>query len=346
MTNRQKVGWMVLCLFAGASVRMFINERPAVEPLYIGILSLAQWSLVLTPLLFLFSAVRVFFQERIAVIAGLMGSIFALPNPLLLERYMRASGLSWWTTFNMSPGDFGGVPAFAPWLIISVTACVLMLLLSITRLLPSRFNWRGVPLSQRTWPAVSLTLLSFFAWYVVSVSPYRIPVIVDAATPELTILHVKKNGGRFSEVSIRLYRDGRLYKTTYSRHLFQYAFPIEASMAIAPRDLRDAANSLTASMKTNRTGSAIKSLHGRDADGWYVLGNGEYAFTTDTGSRPPEQLVLLFNRLDALETVERDRGDRRDICFGFCYDPLAGLGVMYINQRCRWSPDGRTHSCL
>jgi hypothetical protein len=295
----------------------------------------------------LFAAVRIFFDEKAAFTAGFIAALFALPNPILLERSMRSMGLSWWTSFNMSPGDFGGLPAFAPWLILSLVACVLVLLLSITRLLPSRYQWHGMPLSQRSWPAATLTFLALASWYAASVSPYRIPVIVDAASPELTILHVKKNGVRFSEVRIRLYRDGRVYRSTYYRHLFQYAFLVETTMAVAPRELFDTCRSLTVTMKSNHAeAGAIESLNGWNAEGWYVLCNEQYGFTTDAGRQPPEELAQLFDQLYKLPSVEQGKGEMRDICFGFCYDAWAGLGAVYINQRCRWSPDGKTRSCL
>src|SRR5262249_40615225 len=122
---------------------------------------------------------------------------------------------------------------------------------------------------------------------------------------------------------------------------------IETTMAVAPRELADISRSLTAAMKADRAGAGpIRSLHGWNAEGWYVLGGGQYGYATDAGSRPPEELVQLFDRLNTLPPVERDKGERRDICFGFCYDPWAGLGVVYINERCRWSPDGKTRTCL
>ena len=36
-----------------------------------------------------------------------------------------------------------------------------------------------------------------------------------------------------------------------------------------------------------------------------------------------------------LSLLQRNKvKNNKDVCFGFCYDPLAGLGIVYLNDRC------------
>ena len=48
-----------------------------------------------------------------------------------------------------------------------------------------------------------------------------------------------------------------------------------------------------------------------------------------------------------LEQIEKLPGAQQsfaieDVCLGFCYDPVAGLGFWYFNQRCHGLPNGTT----
>jgi len=47
-------------------------------------------------------------------------------------------------------------------------------------------------------PVLAICTLAALFWYAVSVSPYRIPLIVDLASAKLTLLHVEKKGSQLS----------------------------------------------------------------------------------------------------------------------------------------------------
>lgn len=345
ITTRQKMGWMALCLITGACARMLIQERSVNALGYSADSMLLASLLILSPIIFLFSAIRVFFNPRVAYIAGVAGALSTLPIPLVIEHKARGFTSSLWTMFNMDASDFH-YGAYVPWLIAMVTLSSFIVLLALTRLLPSQWQFRGRSLRDRTWPALAVTLALFVTWYGISVSPYRIPIIEDGFYPEVTVLRVAKRGLKFEETRIALYRDARISKTEYSRRLFQYRFATTGSVAVVDaRDIFPRLQALIDSMPHQQY-PRMERLRSWNAEGWYVDGKQVLAFTTENHRQPPPELVTIFEQLERLPTVQRSHGEIRDICFGFCYDPWAGLGYRYINQRCRWAPDGKTRTCL
>jgi hypothetical protein len=58
------------------------------------------------------------------------------------------------------------------------------------------------------------------------------------------------------------------------------------------------------------------------------------AFTTEYGTKPPPEVVDLFHDLDAVSVGGNKEDTISDMCMGFCYDPLAGLGIVNMNDRC------------
>jgi hypothetical protein len=92
------------------------------------------------------------------------------------------------------------------------------------------------------------------------------------------------------------------------------------------------------------TGPA-KALRSWNAEGWYVVTRSGrvLAFTSQYGTSPPPEIVHLFHEIEKLPAAQESHWPIRDVCLGFCYDPLAGLGFMYANSRCS---SGTWHLCL
>jgi hypothetical protein len=84
-----------------------------------------------------------------------------------------------------------------------------------------------------------------------------------------------------------------------------------------------------------RTGPAV-ALRKDNAEGWYIrTTHGVLAYSTEYGTEPPIEIVDLFHDLESFVPSETKMRTVSDICLGFCYDPLAGMGVEYFNDRCR-----------
>jgi hypothetical protein len=209
--------------------------------------------------------------------------------------------------------------------------------LAATRLLPAHWTMRNRPVRDRLWPALASCLLAVFFWSAVSVSPYRIPWIVDAVPAKLTLLHVEKHGSQFHETGISIFEDGKVYLSHNDRRLFQYKFPVHMGSAILSEDntMREAAFALAKELASAKTVPAV-SLHSSDAEGWYVRTEHRHvlSFTSENHTPPPPKLLSLFRSLESAVPATKQSGDEKDICFGFCYDPLAGLGIVYMNDRC------------
>jgi hypothetical protein len=59
------------------------------------------------------------------------------------------------------------------------------------------------------------------------------------------------------------------------------------------------------------------------------------AFTSEYGTEAPKEVVELFRELESAAPAEKETTRTvNDICMGFCYDPLAGLGLENMNDRC------------
>jgi len=87
-----------------------------------------------------------------------------------------------------------------------------------------------------------------------------------------------------------------------------------------------------------------KALRSWNAEGWYIVVEDSrlISFSTEYGTAPPEEVTSLFQDLESVPAKER-LFVQRDVCLGFCYDPLAGLGFSIWPQRARLvnqNPDG------
>jgi hypothetical protein len=161
-------------------------------------------------------------------------------------------------------------------------------------------------------------------------------LIVDSVPPELAVLHVEKKGIQFHETAISTYTDGRLFVERNNRRLFQYGFAVGDGIGILPETITARVQALTRSteLRDLHTAPAV-ALRSKNAEGWYIrTERGVLAFTTEYGTEPPREVVDLFHDLESIAPAEKELRTINDVCIGFCYDPLAGLGLDNLNDRC------------
>lgn len=178
--------------------------------------------------------------------------------------------------------------------------------------------------------------------------PYRIPGAVDySGWPILQILHVEKRGLQFHEscLSVWGYRGHPLHVSVSSNHrrLFEYRFQQESASGQLSDALTEHVRTAIQSLQgTRKDWDAVKPLRAWNTDGWYISGEGIglKAYASDKGATPPQEIVGLFDDLEKISRSRETRSDRKDVCLGFCYDPLSGLGFLYANHRCRNESDG------
>jgi len=82
----------------------------------------------------------------------------------------------------------------------------------------------------------------------------------------------------------------------------------------------------------------VTPLREWNAEGWYVNGEGIglKVYRVDKGAVPPQHIVDLFNELTKIPRSRESQSEIRDICLGFCYDPLSALGFIFANERCQY----------
>jgi hypothetical protein len=284
------------------------------------------------------ASAALFLRPRLSYYVGIVSGLAALHWFSQIE-FWHFPVLNAWVAFNLPAGNpyFVADIFLAKLRILFAVTVVASTACAVTRLLPAGWVVRKNPIRDRTWPALAVCFLVIAAWYALSASPYRIPLIVDGVSPELTVLHVEKRGIQFHEVSITVYRDRKLYIQKNDRRLFHYRFPVRSEVGVLPEATATRVFVLAQSsqLRDLPTPPAVVLRH-HNAEGWYIrTGQGVLAFTTEYGTEPPREVVDLFHDLESLAPAEQELRTMSDVCMGFCYDPLAGLGLVNINDRCR-----------
>jgi hypothetical protein len=251
-----------------------------------------------------------------------------------------------WVMFNQPDNKFAAYPPFYIFGICFVALLTLAIPTAILRLVSNLWPSRVWGFSGRVWPAAVVSLVVMIAWFCQSVMPYRIPGAVDyAGWPVLQILHIQKRGFQFRETLVSI--SGHRMKNDYwlrginfsgnNRRLLQYRFKELGATGQLSEPIRERVIAmLTASDQKHASWDTVKPVRNWNADNWYVIaeGSGLKSYTTENGSLPPRELVELFNDLEQLPHASDTQSELKDVCLGFCYDPLSAMGYLYANHRC------------
>jgi hypothetical protein len=248
-----------------------------------------------------------------------------------------------WVFLNDDGSSFmgGWVPAFVKLNILSVALLLISTACSMLRLLPARWSLRRSPLCMRTWPAFAVGFVVLAMWFARSVTPYTVPGYDHGLGAALRILHVQKRGLRIHETRVGLFRDGLFWIFRDDRRLFQFRFERYLAQTSYGEELiavREHGWALVRSPELwkLRTPPA-RALRAWNAEGWYVVLKDSrlLAFTSEYGTVPPREVTDLFHEIEKLPVSEERSYAVRDVCLGFCYDPIAALGFSILPQRTR-----------
>lgn len=301
---------------------------------------------LLSPFALLVAAVILLRNLRVGYKITMVGAVLALPWIFMTESRSFSNS---WIALNVPGNDpvQMSYAHYASFRILSVALLLVTLLWASIRSFPPSWRLLRCSVHYQTWPAVAVALSVIAYWFVSFAVPYRQPMIVDAAQPELNILHVEKNVTSFRETRVSVYQNGECYVAKSERNLFRYSFAVLAHEAVLNDDLRAKSMTLEVLPQLKRTVTAppppLRSLR---AEGWYVqvYGSGIADFTTENRASPPAGTVDLFAKLAVAPSTNGDlRYEMRDVCLGFCYDPKAALGYTAANQRCVDGLDGKEH---
>ena len=328
-----------------ATIIWILVEYAQIAP-YLLYRSIDWFAVLLSPFALLAGALLLLRRPRLGYMIAALGA--ALPLPWIFLTESRGSVNSW-IALNASwndPDTFRYM-RYSQLRILSVGLLLMTLIWAVTRLLPLHWQLRNRAVNQRTWPAIAITLIFIVYWFRTSASPYRQPVITDGVQPELSILHVEKDGIAFHETRVSLYRDGSYYVVRNDRQLFHYSFVETAHRGLLTDDLRAKSKAIEALPELKQTlDKAPRALRARHGEGWYTeMGSFAItAFTTENATPPPADLRAFLRELEGAPTIgPSSQYEVRDVALGFSYDPKAGLGYSAQNQRCAHRPDGREY---
>jgi hypothetical protein len=298
----------------------------------------------LSPFVFLFASALVFFRPRVGYALGVIAGLIALPWFFQTE----FSPATWnsWIILNYGspipiPSDAGAYLAFTRLKILSVILIVVAVACSSLRLLPARWSLWKAPLCRCTWPAFALGFLVLAVWFGYSATPYSIPAFDHPWRTEFRILHVEKRGLRFHETTMIEERDGRAWIFWTERWLFQYRFEERVAWTAlaetSPATIERAHAFVQSPALWELRTPPARTLRSWNAEGWYVVLKDSrlLAFTSEYGTAPPKEVTELFHQIENLPIREESLFAVRDVCLGFCYDPLAALGFGVLPQRAR-----------
>jgi hypothetical protein len=338
---RPKVVAAAIYFCAAVVVGVTLFERQAWwfdgAPALTNFLAIAAWVGVLG---FLVAGLLIFRAGSWAYRLGLFATLIALP--WFVQEEVFAPWNSWVMLNYTGPDE--GIPSFIVLKIPSVALIVIAAACSSIRLFPAQWMFRNAPWQGRAWPAFAAGFLVMAVWFVYSAIPYVRPSFHEGITSEFTILRVEKRGLQFHETAVFEFRDEKIWICRSNRRLFQYRFEESCgltTLAAAPEGVQERGRSFRqfAESWTVRT-SLPKALRSWNADGWYVVLKGErvLSFTSEAGTTPPAEVVGLFQGLEGLSLLNGRSLGERDVCLGFCYDPLAALGLSALETRKRLKP--------
>ena len=296
----------------------------------------------LSAVLFAFAAGTISYRPTFAHVAAVAGLMSA---PWIYSNAMTDSGLgNIWVVFN-TPDNDPGAYLLRPYAQVAIAIVGLIALALVTaglRLLPANWQFRGTPLRERTWPAVGASIVVLAVWFSQSVLPYRIPGAVDYSDyPVLQVLHVEKRGFQFHERCFSVYwqhpyRPVSVSFTGSDRQLFQYRFQHNGSRVQPPKAVVERIQAMVESPHEQRQQDVVRPIWNWNADRWYFSGQGFglRVYGASNGSDPPQEVVDLFRELDRAPRYSETHSELKDVCLGFCYDPLSAMGWLYSNHRC------------
>jgi hypothetical protein len=284
-----------LFLCAGIGIGVLMTYR-MVDWLNPAGLALAVSSLALVG-----AAVLVVWKRQAARWLGLVASAVAA---VMFVRLEVITGWNSWVCLNLDDA------AFEPQVVKTLVKVRLMTPALVVIALSNG-------LFRRAWLRFGAPIVVLGAWYVYSVTLYRVPGhIGDGIPPEFRLVHFEKRGLRIQETAIAVFRDGKVWTIRQDRRLFQYQF--EQRVSLGALEHRTAAIVHAAAIWRLQTGP-VKRLSAWDTEAWCVALNDGRVFKF---AAPPREVEAMFDEIERLPRFEQSPRHVRDVCLGFCYKPF------------------------
>jgi len=271
-------------------------------------------------------SIRVFMLRRFADPMALVGALLAWPY-FRLAAFPRYT-FSPWLTFNLGgeSSELHLAHLIGTLTILATSTLVAATAFSALRLTPRAWRIGKLSLRDSAWPGFAVTFLFVVTWYLRAVTPYQIPIYdIHQNPPDVSVLHVEKQGLQFHETSLAFYRDGTFYLAQNNRRLFQYSFQTRLARGVLTEDCIRLLNGL-ANSPPEFKGSVVSSYvppKTWNSDRWFVSIKGSPGRkpTNVDASVVPKEVLTLFYEAQKLPQEWAQQKTARDVCLGFCYDP-------------------------
>jgi hypothetical protein len=316
-------------LFVCSTVVSFacLSETPWDSPLFDPSLHggyLARAMASASPLIFLSACVFIFLKPRLGYLLGLLAGLAALP--WLVWSELSLNPWNSWVLLTLAHDQHDDTTI---WSLRILAAALIAIAIgcALFRLLPARLLLRQTPVCHRSWPALVVGLVVVAVWLVHSVTPYVVPVCTLGVRPEFQILHLEKQGLRIHQTAVSAYKDGRVYVSSDERRLFHYRFLRFAVRTAMPYE-RILTLAQSPELLKQHTPLLQPPLRSWDTERWYVVLKDSrlLEFAAESGTLPPKEITSLLGDIEQLPVSEKQSFLARDVCLGYCYDPLAEMG--------------------
>lgn len=285
----------VLCLFLVAALFLLIRKKSSLA-MFSSVLIWPYWLMFalmevgryfqgstseaifyflcfITPVFLAFAAGVVAYRPPLSHTVALFAVVSA---PWLYLNLMRGSELAnVWIIFNVPDNKFNVDIPYAVLGILCIGLITAATAMSILRLLPLNWHFRGSLVRDRTWPAFAASFAVLTIWFGQSVMPYRIPGAVDYSSwPMLQILHVEKRGLQFHEscvsVTGRASQPRSITFSSNNRRLFEYQFEEKQESGTLPDPLvKQISEMIESTAHARTTSDIVKPIRAWNADAWY-----------------------------------------------------------------------------
>lgn len=275
---------------------------------------------------FAISATSIFLKPKFAYFVGLLACVLSLLNIIDREVSYPYHGNSWLVLNLPTERLYDPELIFARLSILTVAMVVISGIMSVLRLCPAKWQLRGQPIRSRTWPVFPLSLFVVGVWFAESVTPYYLPTELGGISPEVTIVHFEKRGSGSVETRVSVTRDGKLNVSRDVRKPLRYESDGEMFQGVIPswEKVQPILEFLRSTEFKTQGGVSRDLPHHWTSDTWYVYGSRIplRVFSSANHSKPPMEVIAFFNDMDNLRRNEGHHFSTRDVCLGFCYEPL------------------------
>jgi hypothetical protein len=139
------------------------------------------------------------------------------------------------------------------------------------------------------------------------------------------VLHVEKHGLQIRETSVAIHHGRNSHITSDDRRLFQYSFQeVGSDFSVSEEDL----NRLRPVMDARPASGPRLLLYALprrwNADRWFIYSQGRpipSLFNIEKSAVPAE-ILAWFYKVQALDQMRTNQDTERDVCLGFCYNPM------------------------